>query len=130
MTKKKKIINLISAICLLIWGICSIIFSWESDFIGTFLLCFAWCRMLWTLLTPANKMIKDELTKKAWYSARALSSQIFVLAICLTILANTFFHFLDTISSSDILLYSLYLILILMWWSYAYYIHHPEKTWL
>ena len=130
MTKKKKIINLISAICLLIWGICSIIFSWESDFIGTFLLCFAWCRMLWTLLTPANKMIKDELTKKAWYTARALSSQIFVLATCLTILANTFFHFLESISSSDILLYSLYLILILIWWSYAYYIHHPEKTWL
>jgi hypothetical protein len=37
---------------------------------------------------------------------------------------------LDWVKSSDVLLYSAYFMLFIVRWSYAYYLRHPEKTWL
>jgi len=130
MTKSKKIRNLILSGCLLVWGIFLVIFSNGENFIGEFATCFAGCWMLWMLLTPQSKRQKDEMTKKAWYTALALTTQIYILGLCVVFMANAFFNFLDWIKSSDVLLYSMYSILFIVWWSYAYYLRHPEKTWL
>ena len=73
---------------------------------------------------------KDEMTKKAWYTALALTTKLYCFILCIVFLANAFFNFLNLISASNALLCSLYLILFLSRWCYAYYIHHPEKTWL
>ena len=130
MTKSKKIRNLILSGCLLVWGVFLVIFwKWET-FIASFATCFAGCWMLWILLTPQSKRQKDEMTKKAWYTALALTTQIYILALCVVFMVNPFFNFLDWIKSSDALLYSMYLILFIVRWSYAYYLRHPEKTWL
>lgn len=130
MTKSKKIRNLILSWCLLVWGISLALFSKWDMFIASFATCFAGCWMLWTLLTPNGKRQKDEMTKKAWYTALALTTQIYILTLCVLFMANAFFNFLDWIKTSDALLYSMYLILFIVRWSYAYYLHHPEKTWL
>lgn len=132
MTKSKKIINLILSLCLLAWWISlAIFYKWEN-FIASFSLCFAGCWMIWTLLTPNkdSKKQKDEMTKKAWYTALALTTKLYCFILCIVFLANAFFNFLNLISASNALLCSLYLILFLSRWCYAYYIHHPEKTWL
>ena len=130
MTKFKKIRNLILSGCLLVWGVFLVIFwKWET-FIASFATCFAGCWMLWTLLTQNGKRQKDEMTKKAWYTALALTTQIYILALCVIFIANAFFNFLDWVKSSDVLLYSAYFMLFIVRWSYAYYLRHPEKTWL
>ena len=130
MTKSKKIRNLILSGCLLVWGIFLVIFSNGENFIGGFATCFAGCWMLWMLLTPQSKRQKDEMTKKAWYTALALTAQIYIFTLWVVFLANAFYNFLDWIKSSDALLYSMYFILFIVRWSYAYYLRHPEKTWL
>lgn len=128
MTKSKKIRNLILSGCLLVWGIFLAIFSeWETFLDIT---CFAWCSLAWILLLLGTDRKKDEMTKKAWYTALALTTQIYILGLCVVFIANAFFNFLDWIKSSDVLLYSMYSILFIVWWSYAYYLRHPEKTWL
>jgi len=128
MTKSKKIRNLILSGCLLVWGIFLAIFSeWETFLDIT---CFAWCFLAWILLLLGTDRKKDEMTKKAWYTALALTTQIYILGLCVVFMANAFFNFLDWIKSSDVLLYSMYSILFIVWWSYAYYLRHPEKTWL
>jgi hypothetical protein len=128
MTKSKKIRNLILSGCLLVWGIFLAIFSeWETFLDIT---CFAWCFLAWILLLLGTDRKKDEMTKKAWYTALALTTQIYILGLCVVFIANAFFNFLDLIKSSDVLLYSMYSILFIVWWSYAYYLRHPEKTWL
>jgi hypothetical protein len=128
MTKSKKIRNLILSGCLLVWGIFLAIFSeWETFLDIT---CFAWCFLAWILLLLGTDRKKDEMTKKAWYTALALTTQIYILGLCVVFIANAFFNFLDWIKSSDVLLYSMYSILFIVWWSYAYYLRHPEKTWL
>lgn len=131
MTKSKKIRNLILAACLLAWWIATAFFYEWWDFCGSFILCFAWCWMIWTLLTRnKTKNPKDEMTKKAWYTALALTAKLYCFILCFVFFANAFFHFIDLVSASDALLYSLYLILLLSRWCYAYYLRHPEKTWL
>ena len=130
MTKSKKIRNLILSGCLLVWGICLMIFSKWEIFIASFVTCFAGCWMLWTLLTPQGRNQKDEMTKKAWYTALALTAQIYILTLCVVFIANAFLNFLDWIRSTDVLLYSMYLMLFLARWCNAYYLRHPEKTWL
>ena len=128
MPKSKKIRNLILSGCLLVWGIFLAIFSeWETFLDIT---CFAWCFLAWILLLLGTDRKKDEMTKKAWYTALALTTQIYILGLCVVFMANAFFNFLDWIKSSDVLLYSMYSILFIVWWSYAYYLRHPEKTWL
>ena len=130
MTKSKKIRNLILSWCLLVWGIFLALFSKWETFIASFATCFAGCWMLWTLLTPQGKKQKDEMTKKAWYTALAFTAQIYILTLCVVFLANAFFSFLDCARSVDVLLYSVYFILFIVRWSYAYYLRHPEKIWL
>lgn len=132
MPKSKKIRNLILAACLLVWWIAlAVFYEWEN-FCAAFTLCFAGCWMIWTLLTPNKNMEnqKDEMTRKAWYTALALTAKLYCFILCIVFLANAFFDFLDLISASNALLCSLYLILSLSRWSYAYYLRHPEKTWL
>ena len=130
MTKSKKIRNLILSGCLLVWGVFLVIFwKWET-FAASFATCFAGCRMLWTLLTPNGKRQKDEMTRKAWYTALAFTAQIYILTLCVVFIINAFFNFLDWIKSSDVLLYSMYFILFIVRWSYAYYLRHPEKIWI
>ncbi len=128
MTKSKKVRNLILSGCLLVWSICFAIFSkWETFLEVT---CFALCFMAWIwLLLGVNKQ-KDEMTKKAWYTALALTTQIYILTLCVLFMANAFLNFLDWIKTSDALLYSMYLILFIVRWSYTYYLRHPEKIWL
>jgi hypothetical protein len=130
MTKSKKIRNLILSWCLLVWGISLALFSKWETFIVSFATCFAGCWMLWTLLTPQGKRQKDEMTKKAWYTALALTAQIYIFTLWVVFVANAFFNFLDWVKSSDVLLYSAYFMLFIVRWSYAYYLRHPEKTWL
>lgn len=132
MNKSKKIMNVIFACCLLVWWISLAVFYKWWDFIASFSLCFAWCWMIWTLLTRNKKSqnSKDEMTRKAWYTALALTVKLYCFILCFVFLSNAFCHFLDLISASDALLYSLYLILLLSRWSYAYYLRHPDKTWL
>lgn len=128
MTKSKKIRNLILSGCLLVWGIFLAIFSeWETFLDIT---CLAWCFLAWILLLLGTDRKKDEMTKKAWYTALALTAQIYIFTLWVVFVANAFFNFLDWIKSSDALLYSMYLILFIVRWSYAYYLRHPEKTWL
>ena len=128
MTKSKKIRNLILSGCLLVWGIFLAIFSEWEIFLD--ITCFAWCFLAWILLLLGTDRKKDEMTKKAWYTALALTTQIYILGLCVVFMANAFFNFLDWIKSSDVLLYSMYSILFIVWWSYVYYLRHPEKTWL
>jgi uncharacterized membrane protein YfcA len=130
MTKSKKIRNLILAGCLLVWWISLAIYTKWEDFVSIFTLCFAGCWMLWTLLKPNTPKQKDEMTKKAGYTALALTLQLYFWSLCLVFIANAFYNFLDLIPSQVALLYSMYLIIFLSRWCYAYYLRHPEKTWL
>ncbi len=128
MTKSKKIKNLILSGCLLLWWISLIIFYEWNPFWATFSLCFAGSWMLWTLLIPDSKKQKDEMTKKAWYTALALTAKLYCFILCITFIFDAFFHFIDLISATEALLSSLYLILFLSRGCYTYYLHHPEKT--
>lgn len=130
MTKSKKIRNLILSSCLLVWWISLIVFYEGNHFWATFSLCFAGSWMLWTLLIPDSKKQKDEMTKKAWYTALALTAKLYCFILCIVFLVNTCIHFLDLISSTEALLCSLYIILFLSRWCYVYYLRHPDKTWL